>query len=54
MFSLDLLHVPFIWIAFGQVSVCLLIGMIASLLWARNAARAHRLLSLSIAAALYF
>jgi len=52
MNNLDLLNVSFVWIAFGQVSVCLLVGIIASLVWARNAARAHRLLSLSIAAAI--
>ncbi len=52
MNSLNLWNVSLVWITFGQVSVCLLIGITASYLWSRNAARAHRLLSLSIAAAI--
>ena len=47
MNSLNLLNVSLVWIAFGQVSVRLLIGITASFLWSRNAARAHRLLSQS-------
>ena len=52
MNGLDSLNISFAWTALGQVSISLLIGIIASLVWARNAARAHRLLSLSISAAI--
>ncbi|MBM3838211.1 MAG: hypothetical protein FJ398_09630 [Verrucomicrobia bacterium] len=43
---------PFLWDCFWQSSVCLLLGLLGGLCWARRPARAHRVLLLALGAAL--